>query len=160
MKHFTIILLMGLFPLYTAAQTVHEHTVGSGETLQSIASKYGVSITELRSVNTGLGEYVFPGMMLKIPTKSQQHRESTQEVIPEDNLKDIIYLKDGSELVAKILTVERDAIIFEQYDTDDPFTIDKSEISTIHFEDGRVTNLDSRGKKNNSVSRKSSTNKR
>lgn len=118
MKHFILFVLVLILPLYAKAQSVSEHTVSTGETLQTIASKYGVSISELRNMNSGLDDYVFAGMVLKIPSK--QSNTIDNAVIHLDDLKDIIYLKDGSELVAKILSIETNEVKFEQYDTDDP----------------------------------------
>jgi len=139
--------LLAMIPISATlcAQEIKEHTVANGETLQSIASKYNVTIGQLKSSNSGLDDYVFAGMVLKIPTIKES--VSSKEVIPVDDLKDIIYLKDGSELVAKILTIETDVVKFEQYDTDEPFSISKEKILSITFEDGRVTDFTTPKKK-------------
>lgn len=158
MKHLILFVLVLTLPFYTKAQTVSEHTVSNGETLQSIATKYGVSITELRNVNSGLDDYVFTGMVLKIPSKGGSTNDIA--VLPLDDLKDIIYLKDGSELIAKILSVETNDVTFEQYDTDDPFTISKNEILSIRFEDGRVSDFTVQQKKKTTTTKKSSTKKK
>lgn len=145
-------------PFYVKAQSLNEHTVSTGETLQSIASKYGVSTSDLRNANSGLDDYVFAGMVLKIPSKQGSSIEVA--ALPLDDLKDIIYLKDGSELVAKILSVETNEVKFEQYDTDDPFTIAKNEIASIKFEDGRVSAFTVQQKKRTTSTKKSSTTKK
>lgn len=134
MKHLILFILFLTLPFYVNAQTTNEHTVSNGETLQSIATKYGVSISELRNVNSGLDEYVFAGMVLKIPTKGIKSTNDVA-VAPLDDLTDIIYLKDGSELVAKILNIGTNYVVFEQYDTDDPFRISKIEITSIKSKD-------------------------
>ena len=126
--------------------------------MQAIASKYGVSISELRNMNSGLDDYVFAGMVLKIPSKQDDTNDSA--IIHFDDLKDIIYLKDGSELVAKILSVETNEVKFEQYDTDDPFTISKNDISSIKFEDGRISNFTVKQTKKTTTTKKSSTAKK
>ena len=120
--------------------------------MQAIASKYGVSISELRNVNSGLDDYVFAGMVLKIPSK--QGNIIDNAVIHLDDLKDVIYLKDGSELVAKILSIEINEVKFEQYDTDDPFTIYKNDISSIRFEDGRFLDFTIQQKKKRTTAKK------
>lgn len=158
MKHLTLFFIVSILPFYTKAQSVSEHTVSTGETLQAIASKYGVSISELRNMNSGLDDYVFAGMVLKIPSK--QGNIIDNAVIPLDDLKDIIYLKDGSELVAKILSIETNEVKFEQYDTDDPFTISKNDISSIRFEDGRVSDFTFQQKKKRTTVKSSSTAKK
>lgn len=158
MKHLILFLLVLLMPFYAEAQSVSEHTVSTGETLQAIATKYGVSISELRNANSGLDDYVFAGMVLKIPSK--QGSSNDVSVLPLDDLKDIIYLKDGSELVAKILSVETNEVKFEQYDTDDPFTIPKNEIASIKFEDGRVSDFTAQPKKKTTTTKRRSTTKK
>lgn len=151
MKYLFILAVVMSFVTSLSAQTINEHTVVTGETLQSIATKYGVTVTELKAANTGLDEYVFAGMVLKLPSKTEGNE---QVILPIDNLKDIIYLKDGSELVAKVLSVETTEIKFEQYDTDEPFTIFKSDVTSIRFEDGRVSDFTVQPKKSTTTKKK------
>ena len=158
MRRLILFVIILVLPFYVKAQSLNEHTVSTGETLQSIALKYGVSISDLRNANSGLDDYVFAGMVLKIPSKQGNSNEVA--VLPLDDLKDIIYLKDGSELVAKILSVDTNEVKFEQYDTDDPFTIAKNEIASIKFEDGRVSDFTVQQKKRTTTTKKSSTTKR
>lgn len=158
MRHLILFVIILTLPFYVKAQSLSEHTVSTGETLQAIASKYGVTISDLRNANSGLDDYVFAGMVLKIPSKQGSSYDAA--VLPIDDLKDIIYLKDGSELVAKILSVETNEVKFEQYDTDDPFTIAKNEIASIKFEDGRVTDFIVQPKKKVTTTKKSSTTKK
>lgn len=155
MKHLILFVLVLILPSYAKAQTISEHTVSTGETLQAIASKYDVSISELRNVNSGLDDYVFAGMVLKIPSKQGNSVDNVLTHI--DDLKDIIYLKDGSELVAKILSVETNDVKFEQYDTDEPFTIKKIDISSIRFEDGSVSDFTVQQKKKRTTTNRLST---
>lgn len=154
MKHLILILIILVLPFYVKAQSLSEHTVSTGETLQAIASKYGVAISDLRNANSGLDDYVFAGMVLKIPSKGTSSNDGS--VIPLDDLKDIIYLKDGSELVSKVLSVETNEVKFEQYDTDDPFTIPKNEITSIKFEDGRMLDFTILQKKKTNTTKKRS----
>lgn len=154
MKHLILIVIILALPFYVKAQSLSEHTVSTGETLQAIASKYGVAISDLRNANSGLDDYVFAGMVLKIPSKGTSSNDGS--VIPLDDLKDIIYLKDGSELVSKVLSVEANEVKFEQYDTDDPFTIPKNEITSIKFEDGRMLDFTILQKKKTNTTKKRS----
>lgn len=158
MRSLILLVILLALPFYVKAQSLSEHTVSTGETLQAIASKYGLSISELKNANSGLDDYVFAGMVLKIPFK--QGTSTEVAVLPLDDLKDIIYLKDGSELVAKILSVEPNEVRFEQYDTDDPFTIAKNEIASIKFEDGRVSDFTVQQKKKTTTTKKTSTTKK
>ena len=154
MKHLILIVIILALPFCVKAQSLSEHTVSTGETLQAIASKYGVAISDLRNANSGLDDYVFAGMVLKIPSKGTSSNDGS--VIPLDDLKDIIYLKDGSELVSKVLSVEANEVKFEQYDTDDPFTIPKNEITSIKFEDGRILDFTILQKKKTNTTKKRS----
>lgn len=54
----------------TYAQTTTEHVVQRGETLQSIATKYGVSVDELKQANKDAQNYLYAGMKLVIPQKT------------------------------------------------------------------------------------------
>ena len=45
------------------------HTVKPGQTLQVVASNYGVTIAQLRAVNPGLGRGVMAGQKINIPNK-------------------------------------------------------------------------------------------
>lgn len=132
MKRFFILLLLLVVPFSLMAQEVKEHTVVGGETIQSIIAKYNITESDLRSANPGLNDYIFAGMTLKIPAANKSNELSI------DDLKDVIYLKDGSELVAKILTIEQDAVKFEQYDTDEPFFLSKDKVSSIAYENGET----------------------
>lgn len=132
MKRFFILLLLLVVPFSLMAQEVKEHTVVGGETIQSIIAKYNITESDLRNANPGLDDYIFAGMTLKIPAANNSNELSI------DDLKDVIYLKDGSELVAKILTIEQDAVKFEQYDTDEPFFLSKDKISSIAYENGET----------------------
>lgn len=152
MKYFFVMSIAMLLISSASAQTINEYTVSTGETLQSIASKNGVTVAELKAANTGLDESIFVGMVLKLPSKQTKGNE--QILFPVDDLKDVIYLKDGSELVAKVLSVETTEIKFEQYDTDDPFTIPRSDVSSIKYEDGRVSDFTVQSKKNTTTRKK------
>ena len=133
---FLIILLV--IPISASAQQMSEHTVASGENLLSIANKYGITDVELKKANSGLGNYLLPGMVLKIPYVVNAPQEEKIILELEDDLNDIILLKDSSELVAKILNVNTDSVMFEQYDTDEPFSLPITQIISITFEDGSM----------------------
>ena len=137
MKHFIVFLLI-VFPFCLKAQQLTEHTVASGETIQSIANKYNISVADLKGVNPGLNDYMIAGMVLKLPTNAISKGEGNSLVELVDDLKDVIYMKDGSELVAKISNIGTDSVFFEQYDTDELFSIPITRITSISFENGAV----------------------
>ena len=63
---FTVILLSATS---VWAQDVKTHTVERGETLSSIATKYGVSQEEIVKLNPEAAQFLYVGMELKIPGK-------------------------------------------------------------------------------------------
>ena len=68
-----ILLFLFLMLAYTTtsnAQTPSTHTVQRGETIESVAEKYGVSAGALQQANPDIKSYFFVGMKLNIPQKS------------------------------------------------------------------------------------------
>lgn len=55
-----------------SAQTIQKHIVQRGETLATIAEKYGVSKDELAKLNPDAAQFVYVGMELNIPGKAAQ----------------------------------------------------------------------------------------
>ncbi len=49
------------------------HTVRSGDTLWKIANQYGVSVNELRLTNNRLGDTIFVGERLQVPSSITAH---------------------------------------------------------------------------------------
>lgn len=54
------------------AQSVKKHIVERGETLASIAEKYGISQDELARLNPDAAQFVYVGMELMLPESTQQ----------------------------------------------------------------------------------------
>lgn len=74
-------------------------------------------------------------LLLGLPIKGKC--ESLSD--PHDSeLRDIIYLSDGSELVVKIITLGTSSVVFEQFDTNDPFTIDVENIDHVRLKNGNI----------------------
>lgn len=69
MKNFVLATLLFFTTLYVQAQSITTHTVQRGETIESVAQKYGVSVADLTQANPDLSEYFFVGMKLTIPEK-------------------------------------------------------------------------------------------
>lgn len=62
-----------------SAQTITTHVVQRGETLESVAKKYGISTDALKEANPDTKEYFFTGMKLIIPTKSENSHPISEE---------------------------------------------------------------------------------
>lgn len=67
---FILISLLMLFGIATYAQNTILHVVQRGETLETIASKYGVTVDDLKQFNEGTDQFFYAGMKLTIPKKS------------------------------------------------------------------------------------------
>lgn len=75
-KIFIISILLFIF-LNMSAQTTISHIVRRGETIESIAKKYEVSVEDLQRLNPSTKKYLYAGMKLVIPSGSST-RQSTQ----------------------------------------------------------------------------------
>lgn len=59
------------------AQATTNHTIQRGETIESIAEKYGVSVNALQQANPDTKKYFYVGMKLIIPQKATESPTST-----------------------------------------------------------------------------------
>ena len=73
-------------PEEAATATPLLHTVAAGETLQGIASRYGVSVDDIRTANSLTSDVLQPGQQLVIPGKSAGERPATHTVKAGENL--------------------------------------------------------------------------
>lgn len=55
-----------------SAQSTITHTIQRGETAESVAQKYGISVGELKKANPDINEYMYVGMKLTIPEKETE----------------------------------------------------------------------------------------
>ena len=69
MKKIIIILVICALNLsFCLAQDTRTHTVKRGETIESIAQKYGTTVEAIKSANPNMGKFFIVGMKLNIPT--------------------------------------------------------------------------------------------
>jgi len=79
MKKFIFSFALMLASLSVFAQTSQSHTVQRGETIESVAKKYGISVSDLQEANPSTKDYFYAGMKLVIPHKSNtQNTTQTQ----------------------------------------------------------------------------------
>lgn len=67
MKRLFFVMLMCIVTITLSAQT-KVHTVQRGETVASVAKKYGISVDELKKANPNVNNFFYIGMALTIPT--------------------------------------------------------------------------------------------
>ncbi len=63
------------------AQSAQTHIVARGETLTSIAKKYGTTTERIIELNPAAGQFVYVGMELKIPEVQQTEQVQPQQII-------------------------------------------------------------------------------
>lgn len=78
------------------AQTTTKHVVERGETLESIAEKYGVTKDDLVKLNPDAAQFVYVGMELVVPqhakqevlvaTNREEHSEPSEENVPKSEV--------------------------------------------------------------------------
>lgn len=77
MRAFIRIAIVLFFAAALFAENI-QHTVAKGDTLYSLAKKYGVTVDEIRSANSMSGNDLYAGQKLAIPVKTQP-RQITYE---------------------------------------------------------------------------------
>ena len=71
----TLLLLISFFLLTVSASATNYYTVKRGDTLEKIAKKFGVSVSEIKRLNRIKGSTIYVGQKLKIPTKRNSSRK-------------------------------------------------------------------------------------
>lgn len=70
MKHFLLVIVFSLVCGFSYAQRVVEHVVQRGETLELLATKYGVSVQDIKDQNEDFDlDVLYVGLPLQIPIK-------------------------------------------------------------------------------------------
>ncbi len=67
----TLLLLISFFILTVSASATNYYTVKRGDTLEKIARKFGVSVSELKRLNRIRGSTIYVGQKLKIPSETK-----------------------------------------------------------------------------------------
>ncbi len=76
-KHaFCIVAAMFMFVASTMAQTTMKHIVDRGETLETIAERYGITKETIVQNNPQAAQFIYAGMELTIPTKVATSNDS------------------------------------------------------------------------------------
>lgn len=78
MKKIILSLALMLTALSMSAQSTVSHTVQRGETIESVAKKYGISVKDLQQANSSTKDYFYAGMKLTIPRVSTPAQTQNQ----------------------------------------------------------------------------------
>lgn len=76
-----------LSSLSMSAQTSQSHTVQRGETIESVAKKYGISVSDLQQANPSTKAYFYAGMKLVIPSKTNTQNTTQTQSSSSSNTK-------------------------------------------------------------------------
>lgn len=93
-------------------QNTKTHLVKQGESIESIARQYNISVEELKKANPNNSGMLFAGLYLLIPEKKVVVATQPVTIVNED--KDKIALKDGSEIVCTITEMTNTTVFFMQ----------------------------------------------
>ena len=112
-------MVMFLFTTIGMAQEVMSHVVERGETLESIAQKYGVTTAQIRETNPEISDFFYVGMKLTIPILNQdvQPRQEVEtkvysnEKLPETILDNEIQQNTTEQVVYKQLPSPTQSVI-------------------------------------------------
>lgn len=73
---------MVMFSMTISAQVVKTHTVKRGETMETIAQMYDVSVDDIKRANSNAGDMFYAGMKLVIPAKSEKIQKPVSQPTP------------------------------------------------------------------------------
>ncbi|WP_113930613.1 LysM peptidoglycan-binding domain-containing protein [Bacillus sp. P14.5] len=79
---FTVAATAVISTAYGAAAEASSHTVASGDSLWSIAKKYGTSINKVKEINGLTSDVIYPKQVLKISNQEIPSAPPEQEVVP------------------------------------------------------------------------------
>ncbi|MCM1225620.1 MAG: LysM peptidoglycan-binding domain-containing protein, partial [Lachnospiraceae bacterium] len=99
MKKLFLFLAMGLCAMAWAFANV-EHVVEPGETLKSIAQKYGVTEAKIIELNPDAAQFIYVGMELNIPANAAvtQSSASTSSTSAPENHSNLVDVGTGDRL--------------------------------------------------------------
>lgn len=124
----TILLLFSCF----AVNGQNVHTVKRGETLESIASFYHVTIDDLKRSNDNT-EMLFPGLLLTIPQNKNVPIQIEKEEAPQ---LDKVEMKDGSYIVCQVVSVRKTTILIKQEDIEGNISIPIKDVIEVFYANG------------------------
>ena len=108
------------------------HTVKQGETLESIASIYHITIDDLKRSNDNT-EMLFPGLLLTIP-QNMNVSQPIQIGLEDTPQLDKVEMKDGSYIVCQVVSVKKATILIKQEEIEGNISIPIKDVIEILYE--------------------------
>ena len=133
MRRLIVTISLVLLCLVVYGQKVH--TVKQGETLESIASLYHVTIDDLKRSNENT-EMLFPGLLLTIPQDKNgpQPIQIEQEETPQ---LDKVEMKDGSYIVCQVISIRKTTLLIKQEEIEGNISIPIKNVIEIFYAKGK-----------------------
>lgn len=122
------------FASYAQQKSV-THIVEQGETLTSIAAKYGIALNDLLQANGDIGSALFPGLLLNIP-KKPQNVQTDDSIVAKKQNSDIVQLLDGSFVLCIVTDVRESMVLIKQAKHQGVFRIPIRDINFIQYMNG------------------------
>lgn len=134
-RHFLLICCVIISVVCMAQQKPKTHVVEQGETLTSIATKYGIPLNALLQANGDIGSALFPGLLLTIPQDVKVQVKDTD--VAEEQKSDIIQMMDGSYILCMVTDVRDSMILISQEEHEGTFRVPIREIEYIQYLKGQ-----------------------
>lgn len=96
-----------LASLSMSAQTSQSHIVLRGETIESVAKKYGISVSDLQQANPSTKDYFYAGMKLTIPHKTNTQNTTQTQSSNSSNTATIITPSSAKTKNNQINTIKK-----------------------------------------------------
>ena len=110
------------------------HTVKQGETLESIASIYHITIDDLKRSNDNT-EMLFPGLLLTIP-QNMNVSQPIQIGLEDTPQLDKVEMKDGSYIVCQVVSVKKATILIKQEEIEGNISIPIKDVIEVFYANG------------------------
>ncbi len=107
MKTLFLSFALMLASLSMSAQTSQSHIVLRGETIESVAKKYGISVSDLQQANPSTKDYFYAGMKLIIPHKTNTQNTTQTQSSNSSNMVAIITPSSAKTKDNQINTIKK-----------------------------------------------------
>ncbi|WP_421381839.1 LysM peptidoglycan-binding domain-containing protein [Bacillus salacetis] len=96
---FTVAATAVISTAYGAAAEASSHTVASGDSLWSIAKKYGTSVNTIKELNSLTSDVIYPKQVLKVSADEKVSSPPVQEIAPAPTIEKKYTVVSGDTLI-------------------------------------------------------------